>query len=245
MLAYELYGFKTFMYSSGVQPFVLVKYIIEDVQKKQSPTLYIVDLARLIDDFTKDFSEEWTRSVIDFMPNSKTKLNAINAVLKYADIDKSIDTVSQEEFIWHDEECELPKNNKEVLIDLLDFIKTNNINVLFVIPKTTFWQEQDKELNYATKIINNAGFKVMNFNKIKDIDLSFATDYYDVNHLNVYGATKYTLYFAKYLKENYNLENHKLYETNNSWDEEYKNFTKEFQKQTGKNFNELVIEYSQ
>ena len=64
-------------------------------------------------------------------------------------------------------------------------------------------------------------------------------------HLNVYGATKYTLWFSKYLKENYELPNHKNDVNYSSWSSEYDRFKDNFKKITDKDFNEILLQYSE
>lgn len=283
MLAYDLYGFTTYLLSSGIQSFALAKYLIEESEKTQKPELYIVDLARLPDDLIADYHEDWSRFIVDSMKNSKTRINAINDLLGYANINK-FDYINyyfsffkyhnswknvnedsfkktigqyksyffyspaeeinpQPEFIWTDEIIDLPPENEKMLLDLLDYIKLNNLNVLFVIPKSTYWTPSYQRINAAVSIIKEYNFDVINFNTLDDINLDFTTDFYDVNHLNVYGATKYTLYFSKYLKEHYDLKNHKNNSKYNSWNQEYLNFKRDFQKITEKNFDDVVSEY--
>lgn len=283
MLAYDLYGFTTYFLSSGIQPFALAKYLIEESEKTQKPELYIVDLARLPDDLIGDYREDWSRYIVDSMKNSKTRINAINDLLGYAKIDKfdyinyyfsffkyhnSWKNVNEEnfqkkielyksyffyspaeeinpqpEFIWTDEIIDLQPENQKMLLDLLDYIKLNNLNVLFVIPKSTYWTPGYQRLNAAASIIKEYNFDVINFNTLDDLNIDYATDFYDDIHLNVYGATKYTLYFSKYLKEHYNLKDRRDDSNYNSWNQEYLKFKQDFQKITGKNFDDVVNEY--
>ena len=56
-------------------------------------------------------------------------------------------------------------------------------------------------------------------------------------------ATKYTLYFSKYLKENYDLPDHRDDKKYNSWKTEYKKFKKQYKKLTKNNFDDLLKEY--
>lgn len=285
LLAYHLYGFTTYLLSSGIQPFTLTKSLIEESRKYQNPKLYIIDLARLTDDFASSYNESWSRVVVDSLKNSKTRIMAVNELLKNAKIEKSqyvnyyfsffkyhnswkdikrqnfdstlnefkgyyaydyaFDIKPQEEFVWRDEIETLQPDNEVVLLDLINYIENNDLNVLFVIPKSTYWSPNYERLNYATKIIENHNLNVINFNKIDDsnFDLNYETDFYDKIHLNVYGATKYTLYFSKYLKDNYNLVNHKNDEKFLSWNEEYERFVDKFNLVTGKNFDNILEMY--
>ena len=51
LLAYDLYGFKTGLLSIDSQPFIAIKYLIKESEKYQKPSLYIIDITRLTDDF--------------------------------------------------------------------------------------------------------------------------------------------------------------------------------------------------
>ena len=150
------------------------------------------------------------------------------------------------EYEWKNEIVNLDKENIVVLENLLNYIKKENLNVLFVVPKRFYEDEKICKLNHSISIIKENGFNVVNFNTLDDFEVDFENDFYNEQHLNVWGATKYTLYFSKYLKENYdNLGYHKNDKCYLSWNEEYKRFKQKFNKLIGKDFNELLKEYKQ
>ena len=64
----------------------------------------------------------------------------------------------------------------------------------------------------------------------------------DYAHVNTKGATKFTLYFAKYLDSIYDLPDHRGDDRYNSWDLEYERLSKDYQKYTGNDYQELVNE---
>lgn len=128
------------------------------------------------------------------------------------------------EYVWEEEERTLPQDNEEVLVDLLNYLQENDLNVLFVIPNRYFSEYDCQLFNSITKIVKNYGYNVINFNLVDGLELDKNVDFYDNKHLNIYGATKFTLFFAEYLKKNYNLDDHrgdKLYE---SWEDAYNRF---------------------
>ena len=157
--------------------------------------------------------------------------------------DKNIAINPQEKYIWSDKTNNLKEENKQILMELIDYIKSNNLNVLFVAPIRIYEEEIASEINDAINIIEANKFKVINFNMMNDLNIDFSTDFIDYAHLNVYGSTKYTLYFSKYLHENYELENHKNDKNYISWENEYQRFKKDFLQITNKNFDELLQEY--
>ena len=152
----------------------------------------------------------------------------------------------QKKSVWNEYIEQLPNENIDCLIDLINYIKINNLNVLFVTPIRCFEEEQIGKLNYAMKILEQNKCNYINFNEIEKLKcIDFKTDLYDNEHLNVYGTTKYTLYFAKYLKENYDLPDHRGDEKYISWEKEYKRFKKTYKEYTKKSFNKLLTEYSE
>lgn len=170
---------------------------------------------------------------------------------------QTTEIVPQPEYIWLDsiEEVQsiedwmyemgtLSEIYEHTLIDLLDYIKENDLNVLFVIPKRDYWFIYQLRLNDAVSIIEKNGFNVLNFNKIDEVGIDASTDFYDSGHLNVYGATKYTLYLSKYINDHYDLNYHKDDKTYASWNEEYNKFKESFQKETGNDFDELLVKYN-
>ncbi len=149
-----------------------------------------------------------------------------------------------DEYMWIDNVAELENETIKILDDLIDYIKLNNINVLFVVPKRYFDEETIAKLNNVIKMLNNENFEVINCNTLEEFNnIDFSTDFYNKSHLNVYGSTKYTLYFSKYLKEHYELPNHKEDPSYSSWDIEYQNFKEAFNSFTKKDFEELLSDY--
>ncbi len=149
----------------------------------------------------------------------------------------------QKDYVWNDAVVELPKKNEEILIDLIDYIKSNNLNVIFIVPSRTLSEIQMGRINDAINIIKKNNFNIINFNDLNDFKIDYSKDLYNSTHLNVYGATKYTLYFSKYLHENYDLPNHKNDKNYISWEEEYMRFKNDFNKITKTDFDELISLY--
>ena len=157
---------------------------------------------------------------------------------------KHTKTDPQKPYIWKDTFVNLPPENKQVLINLIDFIKSSNLNVLFVITPRTYKDEENDILNDAISVINENNLDIINFNTLEDFKIDFSKDLYNSGHLNVYGATKYTLYFSKYLKEHYDLPDHRNDPKYASWNSEYERFKQSFKSLTKKDFDKLLDEYT-
>ncbi len=147
----------------------------------------------------------------------------------------------QEKMEWtKNEYLDLPEKNEEVLNDLLDYINEKQLNVLFVVAPVNVGEIEEKRLNTLIKLIQEKGYKVLNFATLDDYNVNFENDYYQDVHMNVNGATKYTLYLSKYIKENYDLPDHSNDPLYSSWNEEYKRFKEDYKSITGKDFEDLI-----
>ena len=75
-------------------------------------------------------------------------------------------------------------------------------------------------------------FKKMSENNIEEISSVSTTDWDkdtqdEGNHLNIYGAEKVGKYIATYLKNNYNLDDHRNDEKYQKWNDELENYKKQ------------------
>ena len=111
-----------------------------------------------------------------------------------------------------------------------------------MIPKRGFYLSEIKKMNFISKEIKKRNYSVINFNEIEDLSINSDNDFYNLFHLNIYGSTKYTLYFAKYLHEHYDLPDHRNDKKYNSWDKTYEKLKEHYKELTQKDFEELVEE---
>ncbi len=282
-LAYNLYGYKTGILAAASLPFPSVQFLIKESEKYQSPKLYAIDLSRITADYTGVTAEDIRRTT-DSLKFSKNRIEAINNLLDYIDVDKSEyinhyfsffiyhnswKNIDKEDFIghsefykgyrmikgttmihsqnetpWNENTIELQEKNKQALINLIDYIKTNNLNVLFIVPIRCYNETEIGKLNESQSIIKENGLNVINFNTLEDYKIDYKNDLYDSHHLNTFASTKFTIYLAKYLKENYDLPNHKKNEIDSSWNSEYIRFKNDFKDLTNKDFDKLLEKYS-
>ncbi len=278
-LAYHLYGFTTGMLSADSQPFAVVKYLIKESEKYQKPNLYVIDIAKLVDDLDS-FGEGDIRKSTDSMKFSKNRNDAIDELLHYSKgkkddcvnyyfsfltyhnrwknlssqnfigdnhlykgyllFDATVQQEPQQNYKWSVNTIKLQKENKKVLMNLIDYIQLEKLNTLFVIPIRTFQNKDDERLNDAISILKKEKMNVINFNDLKDFTVDFNKDFYNFAHLNVYGSTKYTIYFSNYLKENYSLKDRRNSKIYRSWDREYERFKTTFKELTNIKFEQYL-----
>ncbi|EXM39624.1 MAG: hypothetical protein J6Z29_09670 [Ruminococcus sp.] len=91
-------------------------------------------------------------------------------------------------------------------------------NVLFIRTphKDKFSPEVDEELK---KLITDAGYDYVNFEYDENIGIDENTDYYNGDHLNVFGNEKNTVYLGKYLVDHYDIDTTHSEEVNKQWRE--------------------------
>lgn len=113
----------------------------------------------------------------------------------------------------------LANNNKKLALipeydamlrEFLQFLKDEKIdNVLFIrtphmVDKSTYGRF--KRANEAGGIIKSYGFNYINFERDPETLAYTGDDYYNMDHLNIYGANKFTNYFGTMLTEKYGVK---------------------------------------
>ena len=100
------------------------------------------------------------------------------------------------------------------LRELLDYCKEKNLNVVFTrLPHLVYKQTYDrvKRSNRAGEIINSYGYDYINLERDwKKIGLNLKTDFYNFDHMNIYGAVKMTNYLGNLIKNKYQIVPEKL-----------------------------------
>ena len=105
----------------------------------------------------------------------------------------------------------LEPQSEQHLRSFLEFCKEENLtNVLFVrFPHSVSsgWSYgRFQRCNEAQRIIEENGFDFINMERdYQGIGLDFSTDFYNEDHLNVFGQRKFTEYFSCILSEQYGL----------------------------------------
>lgn len=139
-----------------------------------------------------------------------------------------------------DQCIELAEGSRKILDKLLVYCKEKELKVLFVVSPYSITKEEQKVYNEIQKIVENEGFDFLNANLYYDkMGLDFQTDFNDYNHVNCFGAEKYTCFLEEYLMEKYSLPDHRGKEEYASWDELYIKF-KEDEVITKSNMQKII-----
>lgn len=100
----------------------------------------------------------------------------------------------------------IPDDVNAYFIDLLDYCKDKELNVLFIVHSYMQTKQHKKEYNYMKQVIDEYGFGFLNTNDyFEEIGYDTENDFYNNNHVNVFGAEKYTDFVGNYIVSNYTM----------------------------------------
>lgn len=120
---------------------------------------------------------------------------------------------------------ELPDGLEEVLIDFIEFCREENLPLLFIKTPLVGNVELYEQINYIGRIAEAYGVPFVDFNHLYDeLGIDFEKDFADSGHLNVYGAEKVSLFLAEYLRENYDLTDHRGDLSYASWEQSARHY---------------------
>lgn len=109
-----------------------------------------------------------------------------------------------------EEEKAVSKDTEAILIDLLDYMDSTDIDYLFTVSPYAEKKEHKMTFNYVQKIIEERGYKFIDCNEYTEqMDLDYSTNFYNENHVNIFGAEKYTDFLNQYILKNYSIPNRK------------------------------------
>ncbi|MDD6022180.1 MAG: hypothetical protein ACI4GA_01935 [Acutalibacteraceae bacterium] len=111
----------------------------------------------------------------------------------------------------------------EPLNETLDYIRKNNLNVLFMSPPYPISEKYYAYEKFVGEYLEARGFNFLSGNeKANEIGVDFYTDFYDDEHVNALGSEKFTTYLGNYIKQNYDIKNVALTESQQKdWERAY------------------------
>ena len=114
----------------------------------------------------------------------------------------------------------IPADEEAVLLELLDWLKENGKDALFIVSPYTMTEERQAQYNYISDLIEPYGYPFLNLNDhYEEIGIDFETDFYDYGgHANAFGAEKTTAFLGNYLNEHYSLPDKRGQEGYEDWD---------------------------
>lgn len=108
------------------------------------------------------------------------------------------------------------------LESVLDQLDKTGAQALFVNAPSGESVEEKQKYNYIARLVGERGYSFVDFNDlIDDMGIDAGTDFYNRNHLNIYGSEKYTAYLMNYILENYELSPRHSQKAEADWCEGY------------------------
>lgn len=109
--------------------------------------------------------------------------------------------------------------SKKYLTELLEFCREKNLkNVLFFRAPHCVENQNPQAIKDIEKLIGDYGYRFVDYeNAFDSIGLNAKDDFYNTEHLNVYGMEKFTDFFGKYICDNYDLRSDRSEATVNQW----------------------------
>lgn len=109
---------------------------------------------------------------------------------------------------------------------LLDYCDEENVNVLFVTVPQSRGNEYDmSRYNAVNAMIEERGYTVLDLTeRIGEMDIDMATDYYNGGHTNIHGSIKLTYFLSEYLIEHYGFTDKRNNDDYSSWNRSYEEY---------------------
>ena len=120
---------------------------------------------------------------------------------------------------------ELPEGMEAVLIDFIEFCRNEKLPLLFIKTPIIGNEELYEQINNIGKIAEKYEVPFLDFNQLYDeLKMDGYVDFADTGHLNVHGAKKVSRYLADYIRENYDLADHRGDPAYDSWEKSSRHF---------------------
>lgn len=137
-----------------------------------------------------------------------------------------------EEILYHNEEYDqyiptderrfIPSEQEVELRELMDFLKENNQDAIFVVTPCIYGADYYAQMNYMKDIVEQEGFVYLNVHDYVEYDC--ATDYLDGGHSNILGAKKCSELLGAMISQEFGITDKRNQEGFESWNESYKAF---------------------
>lgn len=134
------------------------------------------------------------------------------------------------------ETADLPPKTEKYLYKIIELCKEKNLQLIFTNAPYDYtstanmknWhKEPAKMFNKVSEISKENNIPFINYClKLDEIGFNFKSDMFNIGHLNTWGSNKVTLDLGKFLKENYDLVDHRNEEAYTQWNSDVKYYFK-------------------
>jgi len=121
---------------------------------------------------------------------------------------------------------------QELIQEVIDYGKENQLNMVFVELPSCLPEEEYIQMNAALQMAEDAGFPTINLNSDEfaaELSINYATDFYHSCHVNSQGAVKITSFLTKYVCDHYGLGNKPERKDSASWDQSWEEYKASFE----------------
>lgn len=271
--AWNDYGFTSYNFAADAMPPHVIKYILEEISKTQSPKLLLIDLrpfeygeqksvanvdnVAAFRNVSDSFSYSWNRfqMIENGAPAGEEKWSYHFDFSKYHSLMGSALIEENQRYSDNKEELyskgfkalsdiqiierydlsnhwtrvtKLTDEINTLFIDLLEYCRENELQVLFVVHDYQLTGDHQEKYNYMQLAIEEYGFDFINVNEYyEETGISIYRDFANLNHVNLLGADKYTAFLANYLNKNYDLPDKREDSEYASWHECFQRWNEE------------------
>lgn len=239
---WEQYGITSYACGTSLQPLSISSAIVDETFTRQTPRIVILETNTIFRkvEFDQNFWAyiEDTFAISTVFTRWKT-LHGVDIGLasKYQHISNTkgyrhstdiCTDVDHSDYMKASEEYEpFPESNRKYVKKIQDICEENGARlVLISTPNTVTWNS--KRHNTIAGLAKELGVEYIDTNMLRDeVPIDFSTDFRDAgDHLNYYGAQKFTAFLGKYLNDTGLFINHKSDGAYASWNEAADNFEK-------------------
>lgn len=127
----------------------------------------------------------------------------------------------------------LSESTDRILTELLEYCRQEELPVLFTLNPICATDSGTKEIyNYVGDVVAEYGYEFLNTNDYyREMGIDFSHDFYNRDHVNLYGAEKYTAFLAKYISENYSIPDRRGEPDYEEWNAGYEVWCQEAEKE--------------
>ncbi len=238
------YGYTSYVAGEGSQALSQSLIMLKEILKVQNPKLVILETDAVFSGLPHNTFVAVAKNMVPvFQYHDRWKTVKAGEILKKPEYNGK--TITKGQYVSIEEEPytgpeylfktskikKIPRYSKTFLDMFVKTCKDNDIPLLLVhVPSTTSWS-YDK-YNSMKSYADEQGITFIDYDlKRQECGLDWKTDSRDKGrHLNCYGAKKITTCLGEYIKNNYNLEDHRNDAAYNEWNEDYLEYSKMMKK---------------